>query len=57
LISTDRRPDRYRRHCGRGGHRRRFVDRLNVGGIAEVTNEIDLPEIIHDSTGSMASPL
>ena len=33
-----------------------IVDRLNVVGIAEdVINEIDLPEIIRDSTGSMAS--
>ena len=33
-----------------------IVDRLNVVGLAEeVINEIDLPEIIRDSTGSMAS--
>jgi hypothetical protein len=32
------------------------VDRLNVVGLAEeVINDIDLPEIIRDSTGSMAS--
>jgi hypothetical protein len=33
-----------------------IIDRINVVGIAEnVINEIDLPEIIRDSTGSMAS--
>jgi hypothetical protein len=33
-----------------------IVDRLNVVGLAEeVINEIDLPEIIRDSTGSVAS--
>jgi hypothetical protein len=33
-----------------------IVDRLDVVGLAEeVINEIDLPEIIRDSTGSMAS--
>jgi hypothetical protein len=33
-----------------------IVDRLDVVGIAEeVINEVDLPEIIRDSTGSMAS--
>ena len=33
-----------------------IVDRLNVVGLAEeVINEIDLPEIIRESTGSMAS--
>jgi hypothetical protein len=33
-----------------------IIDRLNVVGLAEnVISEIDLPEIIRDSTGSMAS--